>query len=163
MHSIAGLTQSTLVSGNRVEIVQNGAFTGARRWIIGARAALTVFRERGIPPASGSDGAWRNPQFWRTGGLWERGWARRDEMWAFEGSAPSGASDQWALLDPLFPHYVNEFRFGEMLSRTGLDRKTQHLSAIGPFLAIRSEHGAEGAINGALNAGATSPTFRKAP
>jgi 4-carboxymuconolactone decarboxylase len=136
-----------------VEVVmQTGAFAGVRRWVIGARAANRVFRRRGIPPGEGSEGAWNDPSFWKTDDLWAKGWARRDEMWGGQHASTSG---EWAVLDPLFPHYVNEFRFGEILSRPGLDLKTQHLCATAAFLAVNSEGGAEGSINGALEAGAT--------
>jgi 4-carboxymuconolactone decarboxylase len=152
----AAIEAALSVGASREEVVevvvQNGAFAGFRKWVIGARAGLRVFRRRGIEPAPASRGAWRDPEFWNTKGLWQKGWDRRDEMW---GPDAPNAMWEWATLDPLFAHYVNEFRFGEMLSRPGLDTKTQHLCAIGAFLAIMSEHGAEGAIYGALEAGAT--------
>jgi 4-carboxymuconolactone decarboxylase len=133
-------------------VVQTGAFAGFRHWVIGARAGLRVFRRRGLPPAPDSESAWRDPNYWNKENWWARGWARRDEMWGGQHGSTSG---EWAVLDPLFPHYVNEFRFGEILSRPGLDRKTQHLCAFAAFLAVNSEGGAEGAAYGALEAGAT--------
>jgi 4-carboxymuconolactone decarboxylase len=133
-------------------IVQTGNFAGFRHWVIGARIGLRVFRRRGIQPAPDPARKWNNAQYWNKDEWWARGWARRDEMW---GGAHESTSGEWAVLDPLFPHYVNEFRFGEILSRPGLDRKTQHLCGFAAFMAINAEGGAEGSAFGALVAGAT--------
>jgi 4-carboxymuconolactone decarboxylase len=133
-------------------IVQNAAYGGFRLWIKAAKAGLRVFRRRGIAPPADAASAWRDPAYWQTADLWDKGWARRDEMW---GAGRPSSSGEWATLDPLFPHYVNEFRFGELLSRPGLDLKTQHLCSVAAFLAVNSEGGAEGSIYGALDAGAT--------
>jgi 4-carboxymuconolactone decarboxylase len=133
-------------------IMQTGNFAGFRHWVLGARIGLRVFRRRGIQPAPDPTRAWDSPRYWNKEGWWARGWARRDEMWGGQHGSTSG---EWAVLDPLFPHYVNEFRFGEILSRPGLDRKTQHLCAFAAFMAINAEGGAEGSAYGALEAGAT--------
>ncbi len=144
----AGATRQEVVE----VVMQTGNFAGFRHWIIGARIGLRVFRRRGIQPAADPQRKWDSPSYWNKENWWARGWARRDEMWGGQHESSSG---EWALLDPLFPHYVNEFRFGEILSRPGLDRKTQHLCAFAAFMAINSEGGAEGSAYGALVAGAT--------
>jgi 4-carboxymuconolactone decarboxylase len=144
----AGATRQELVE----VVVQTGNFAGFRHWVIGARIGLRVFRRRGIQPEADASRAWDSPHYWSKDGWWARGWTRRDEMWGGQHESSSG---EWAVLDPLFPHYVNEFRFGEILSRPGLDRKTQHLCAFAAFMAINSEGGAEGSAYGALVAGAT--------
>jgi 4-carboxymuconolactone decarboxylase len=144
----AGATRQEVVE----VVVQTGNFAGFRHWIIGARIGLRVFRRRGIQPAPDPERKWDDADYWNKDGWWARGWTRRDEMWGGQHESSSG---EWAVLDPLFPHYVNEFRFGEILSRPGLDRKTQHLCAFAAFMAINSEGGAEGSAYGALVAGAT--------
>ncbi len=134
-------------------VLQTGCFAGFRKWALGARLGLKVFRERGLISEDPADDEWQNPETWNKEGLWAQGWETRDLI-AGGANTPTSMPQQ-ARFDPLQPHYVIEFRFGEVTSRPGLDMPTRQLCTLATFLATGEEFAAEGAMNGALNVGAT--------
>jgi len=141
-------------------IIQTGCFAGFPKWAIGSRAALKVFRERGLVPpadpkadeASGVRSASYDPSLWDKSNLWERGWAKRDEI---SGADTPTHQDELARFDPLLVHYHMEVRYGEVYCRPELDVKTRELCRMVTFLTSGEIFAAEGAVEGALNVGAT--------
>ena len=137
-----------------VEVVVQTGSEGFPMWLVGARLGLKVFRRRGlVPEASEGDAgasAWRDPDLWNKEGLYEKGGAIRAHM-----GVPTDTWDQHARLDSLFPHYVQQFRFGELEGREGLDIKTRHMCNFALFLAAKAEHAPEVFLKGALASGAT--------
>jgi len=145
------------IGGDAREIVEVVVQTGSEGfpiWLEGARIGLEVFRERGlVPEASSGDAgadAWKDPDRWNKEGLYERGAAIRGDL-----GVTHSAWDQHARLDLLFPHYVQQFRFGELEGRDGLDIKARHLCYFAQFLTAKAEHATEAFLRGALVAGAT--------
>jgi 4-carboxymuconolactone decarboxylase len=141
-------------------IIQTGCFAGFPKWAIGSRAALKVFRERGLVPpadpeadkASGVRSASYDPSLWDKSNLWERGWAKRDEV---SGADTPTHQDELARFDPLLVHYHMELRYGEVYSRPELDVKARELCRLVAFLTTGELFAVEGAVEGALNVGAT--------
>jgi 4-carboxymuconolactone decarboxylase len=141
-------------------IIQTGCFTGFPKWAIGSKPALRVFRRRGlVPPA---DPEWDrlhgvlskeyDASIWNKDGLWEKGWAKRDEIAGAD--TPTG-QDELAKFDPLLVQYHMEVRYGEIYCRPGLDVKLRELCRLAAFLSTGEAFAAKGAIEGALNVGAT--------
>lgn len=134
-------------------VLQTGCFSGFRKWALGAAIGLKVFRKRGLISEVENDKARLDPEGWDKRGLWEKGWQTRDLIAG--GSGSPTVMPQQALFDPLLPHYVIEFRFGEVTSRPELDLRTRQLCTLATFLATGEEFAAEGAMKGALNVGVT--------
>ena len=137
-----------------VEVVVQTGSEGFPMWLVGARLGLKVFRKRGLLPEAGpadpGANAWKDRTRWKKEGLYENGGKIRADMGV--------ATDTWdahALLDVRFPHYVQQFRFGELEGRPGLDIKTRHLCNFALFLAAKAEHAPEVFLRGALASGAT--------
>ena len=147
------------LGGDRQEIVEVVVQTGSEGfpiWLVGARLGLKVFRERGLVPEpdaqdSGAD-AWKDRTRWEKQGLYEKGWELRDLM---VGKDAPTHYDLHAQLDPLFPHYVLQFRFATLEGRPGLDIMTRYLCNYAMFLAAKAEAATDNFLQGALNAGAT--------
>jgi 4-carboxymuconolactone decarboxylase len=141
-------------------IIQTGCFSGFPKWAIGSRAALKVFRERGlVPPADpeadrahGVRSPEYDPNIWDKSDLWARGWAKRDEI---SGADTPTHQDELARFDPLLVHYHMEVRYGAVYCRPELDVKTRELCRMVTFLTSGEIFAAEGAVEGALNVGAT--------
>ena len=95
---------------------------------------------------------WRYAELWDKDRLWERGMAARGKLGDL---ALLDDLDELAQFDPLLPHYLVEFLFGEILSRPHLQPKTRALCALAALVNQGDEDGTEAAIESALNAAAT--------
>jgi 4-carboxymuconolactone decarboxylase len=150
----AGATKEEIVQ----VVIQTGCFAGFPTWHWGVSEGLNVFRERGlIPPAdpeedkkSGVRSSTYDTGLWDKSNLWERGWAKRDEI---AGADTPTQQDDLRRFDPLLVHYHMEFRYGEAYSRPELDTKTRELCRLATWLATGDEFAISGAMSGVLNLG----------
>ena len=94
--------------------------------------------------------AWRDPTLWRMEDLWEKGISLRDKVGDL---GMLEHVEELGRFDPLLPHYLIQFQFGEVMSRPNLDLRTRLLCLISAGLMARRENVVEGAMNGFLDLG----------